>query len=76
MFEGDLLAFAPRGPYTMNRRTADRIRLLPQFRALRVPWDQPAALLDLAATPMYRWTRPRRLDAIGQSVQTLLGALP
>jgi len=28
LFGGDLLAFAPRGPYTMNRRTADRIRLL------------------------------------------------
>jgi hypothetical protein len=54
---------------------ADRLRLLPQFRALRVPWEQPAALLELATTPIYRWTRPRRLDAIENSVQNLLGEL-
>ena len=52
-----------------------RIALLPAFRALRVPWQDPVALLDLASQPIYRWTRPRSLADMPGDVRRLLDQL-
>lgn len=54
---------------------AERLGVLPSFRALRVPWDDPRPLLELAAVPMYRWTRPKRPETMKQMVAGLLARL-
>jgi hypothetical protein len=54
---------------------ADRLRVLPQFRALRVPWERPDSLLELATLPFYRWRRPRLLHKLDASVSNLLSSL-
>jgi hypothetical protein len=54
---------------------AERLPLLPRFRALQVPWERPQALLDLAAFPAFRWTRPRAIRDLGAGAQHLLDRL-
>lgn len=54
---------------------AERLGILPGFRALRVPWGDPRSLLEIAAVPMYRWARPRRPETMRSAVTALLGWL-
>jgi hypothetical protein len=54
---------------------AERLRLLPAFRALRVPWENAQSLLEVATLPVLRWQRPRRLELIKSSVHRLLDRL-
>ena len=54
---------------------AERLGVLPGFRALRVPWDDPRPLLELAAVPMYRWSRPKRPETMRAVVAGLLERL-
>jgi hypothetical protein len=53
----------------------ERLRMLPRFRALQVPWEDPASLLELAAYPAYRWLRPRQLDDLEANTARLLELL-
>jgi hypothetical protein len=55
---------------------ADRMRLIPQFRALRLPWDDPETLLEIASFPMLRWTRLRNLSTVHGDAAMLLEQLP
>jgi hypothetical protein len=54
---------------------AERLGVLPRFRALRVPWEDPRPLLELAAAPMYRWSRPQRPQGMRTMVAGLLERL-
>jgi hypothetical protein len=54
---------------------AERLRLLPGFRALRVPWENPQSLLEVATLPVLRWRRPRQLERVQAGVQSLLDRL-
>lgn len=54
---------------------AKRLGVLPRFRALRVPWDDPRSLLELAAAPVYRWSRPRRPEMMRSVVAGLIERL-
>jgi hypothetical protein len=54
---------------------AERLGVLPGFRALRVPWEDPRPLLELAAVPMYRWSRPKRPETMQAVVAGLLDRL-
>jgi hypothetical protein len=53
----------------------ERLSIFTEFRALRVPWENPETLLDVAAHPVLRWTRPRDASRITQSVEPLLDGL-
>jgi hypothetical protein len=54
---------------------AERLGVLPRFRALRVPLEDARALLELAAVPMYRWSRPKRPETMRPVAAGLLDRL-
>jgi hypothetical protein len=53
----------------------DRLSRLAPHRAIAVPWEDPVALLDLAARPAFVWHRPKGWRTIEDSVATLLAEI-
>lgn len=53
----------------------ERLSRLAPHRAIAVPWEDPVALLDLAARPAFVWHRPKGWRTIGDSIATLLAAI-
>ena len=51
---------------------ADRLTLLARWRGWKTLPSRPEPLLDLAARPGHILTRPRELDGLGETVQTIV----
>ncbi len=56
-------------------RPGELLPRIPHQRALRLPMDDPAGLLDLAARPGFVWRRPQRWKAADQAFALLLKVL-
>lgn len=53
----------------------ERLRRLAQHRAIAVPWEDPAALLDLAARPAFVWRRPKEWHTVDDAIARLLAKI-
>jgi hypothetical protein len=53
----------------------ERMSRLAQHRAIAVPWEDPAMLLDLAARPAFVWRRPKGWHTIEAAVDRLLAQI-
>jgi hypothetical protein len=53
----------------------ERMSRLAQHRAIAVPWDDPAVLLDLAARPAFAWYRPKGWRNVEPAIATLLAQI-
>jgi hypothetical protein len=53
----------------------ERLALLDQNQALRLPAHDPEAFLELSALPAYRWSRVRSWDRLDDSISSLLAVL-
>ena len=53
----------------------ERMSRLAQHRAIAVPWEDPVALLDLAARPAFVWPRPKGWRNIERSIARLLAEI-
>ncbi|MGZ4172566.1 MAG: hypothetical protein ACXVRN_14485 [Solirubrobacteraceae bacterium] len=54
---------------------AERMARLAQERAIAVPWEDPAALLDLAAQPSFAWYRPKEWRSLKPAIARLLAQI-
>ena len=65
------------GPEATVQRLSpiERVSRLAQHRAIAVPWEDPVALLDLAARPAFGWQRPKGWHTIEGSIVRLLGEI-
>jgi hypothetical protein len=52
-----------------------RMSRLAQHRAIAIPWEDPAMLLDLATRPAYVWHRPKGWRNLGTAVDRLLAQI-
>ena len=52
-----------------------RMSRLAQHRALAVPWEDPAALLDLSSRPAFAWYRPKRWRDVERAIARLLAEI-
>jgi hypothetical protein len=53
----------------------DRMTRLARQRAIAVPWEDPAVLLDLAARPAFAWYRPKEWRSVRPALATLLAQI-
>jgi hypothetical protein len=53
----------------------ERMPRLAQHRAIAVPWEDPVALLDLAARPAFVWRRPKGWHTVEGSIARLLAEI-
>jgi hypothetical protein len=53
----------------------DRMARLAKQRAIAVPWEDPAVLLDLAAWPAFAWYRPKEWRSVRPALATLLAQI-
>jgi hypothetical protein len=53
----------------------ERMSRLAQHRAIAVPWEDPAMLLDLAARPAFVWRRPKAWHTIEAAIDRLLAQI-
>ena len=53
----------------------ERMSCLAQHRAIAVPWEDPVALLDLAARPAFVWRRPKGWDTVEDAIARLLAEI-
>lgn len=56
-------------------RPIERLSRLAPHRAIAVPWEDPVALLDLAARPAFVWHRPKGWRNVEGSVARLLAEI-
>ncbi len=65
------------GPEATVQRLSpiERLSRLAQHRAIAVPWEDPVALLDLAARPAFGWQRPKGWHTIEGSIVRLLAEI-
>jgi hypothetical protein len=69
-----LLEWAPAVAVTPVRGS-ERLLALPAHRSVQLSPRDPETLLALSSLPVWRLSRPRRWDELGETVQRLLGAL-
>jgi len=53
----------------------ERMSRLASHRAIAVPWEDPVALLDLAARPGFVWRRPKEWQTVEGSIARLLAEI-
>ena len=56
-------------------RPVERMSRLAQHRAIAVPWEDPAMLLDLATRPAFVWRRPNGWCNVEPAIARLLAQI-